>query len=224
MWRCINKTVNLETNLYRKLAVYPYSSKHLSHVCISALTYWHHHKVMMWSNSEHASVRLLFKQRIDKIFTFQISADWDKEYNTCSVGPWRPGAAVRGERGWGQHASPHMPGPGPGPGRWLQCHQHSALLSICSHSSLHSPQCYVFIHTSSYSSVEIVLHPAFSLSCSDNLATGEWSWVDTERESHILCLSYFLANIHLTLVLKYKDSKYLLSRRMMIRKMNHDVH
>ena len=88
MWRCNNKTISLETNQYRKLAVYPYSSQHLSNVCISALTYWHHHQVMLWSNEEHASVRLLFKQRIDKIFTFQISADWDKEYNTCSVGPW----------------------------------------------------------------------------------------------------------------------------------------
>ena len=197
MRRCNNKTISLETNQYRKLAVYPYSSQHLSNVCISALTYWHHHQVMLWSNEEHASVRLLFKQRIDKIFTFQISADWDKEYNTCSVGPWWPGAAVRGERGWGQHASPHMPGPGPG--RWLQCHQHSALLSRCSRSSLHSPQCYVSIHTSSYSCVEIVLRPAFSLSCSsDNLATGEWSWVDTERKSRTFCsLSYFLANIHL---------------------------
>ena len=88
MRRCNNKTISLETNQYRKLAVYPYSSQHLSNVCISALTYWHHHQVMLWSNEEHASVRLLFKQRIDKIFTFQISADWDKEYNTCSVGPW----------------------------------------------------------------------------------------------------------------------------------------
>ena len=223
MWRCTNKTISLETNQYRKLAVYPYSSQHLSNVCISALTYWHHHQVMMWSNEEHASVRLLFKQRIDKIFTFQISADWDKEYNTCSVGPWclvQQCAVSAGE------ASTHpLTCQGRGQVDGWQCHQHSALLSRCSHSSLHSPQCYVSIHTSSYSCVEIVLRPAFSLSCSDNLATGEWSWVDTERKSRTFCsLSYFLANIHLTLVLKYKDCKYLLSRRMMIRKMNHDVH
>ena len=184
MWRCINKTVNLETNLYRKLAVYPYSSKHLSHVCISALTYWHHHKVMMWSNSEHASVRLLFKQRIDKIFTFQISADWDKEYNTCSVGPWRPGAAVRGERGWGQHASPHMPGPGQVDG----CSVTNTLLCSADAVTAVYTLLNVFIHTSSYSCVEIVLRPAFSLSCSDNLATGEWSWVDTQRESRTYCV------------------------------------